>query len=176
MQVSMPGAQWGQIHQNIGVWNRERFIAGSWKETGGSRPPKSLTLWRVSAKCFKKSSEGRGGTWSAGTVLWLADGWEKAVMSQGLTSFLRLQEAWGHGLMVLKLSNIFCLVGGFHIWIFIGRTDAKAETSILWPPNVKNWLIGKDPDSGNDWRREGKGTTEGEMVGWHHWLNGHEFE
>ena len=57
--------------------------------------------------------------------------------------------------------------------IFIGRSDAEAETSILWPPDAKNWLIWKDPDAGNDWRREEKGTTEDEMVGWHHQLYGH---
>ena len=61
-------------------------------------------------------------------------------------------------------------------WIFIGRTDAEAETPILWPPDAKSWLIGKDPDAGQDWRQEEKGTTEDEMVGWPHWLNGHEFE
>ena len=61
-------------------------------------------------------------------------------------------------------------------WIFIGRSDAKAETPILWLPDVKNWLIWKDPDAGKDWRWEEKGTTEDEMVGWHHSLNGHEFE
>ena len=61
-------------------------------------------------------------------------------------------------------------------WIFIGRTDAKAETPILWPPDVKNQLIGKDPDAGKDCRQEEKGMTEDEMVGWHHRLNGHEFE
>ena len=61
-------------------------------------------------------------------------------------------------------------------WIFIGRTDAEAETRILWPPDVKNWLIGKDPNAGKDWRWEEKGTTEDEMVGWHHRLDGHEFE
>ena len=61
-------------------------------------------------------------------------------------------------------------------WMFIGRTDAEAETPILWPPDVKNQLIGKDPDAGKDWRRENKGLAEDEMVGWHHWLNGHEFE
>ena len=65
---------------------------------------------------------------------------------------------------------------GNQSWIFIGRTDAEAETSILWPPDKKNWLIGKDPDAGKDWRQEEKGTTENEMVGWHHWLGGHEFE
>ena len=65
---------------------------------------------------------------------------------------------------------------GNQFWIFIGRTDAEAETPILWPPDVKNWLIGKDPHAGKDWKWEEKGMTEDEMVGWHHWLNGHEFE
>ena len=61
-------------------------------------------------------------------------------------------------------------------WIFNGRTDAEAEALVLWPPDGKNWLIGKDPDADKDWRQEKKGSTEDEMVGWHHWLNGHEFE
>ena len=65
---------------------------------------------------------------------------------------------------------------GNHPWIFIGRTDTEAEAPILWPSDEKNWLIGKDPDAGKDWRWEEKGTTEDEMVGWHHWVNGHEFE
>ena len=65
---------------------------------------------------------------------------------------------------------------GNQSWIFTGRTDAEAETSILWPPDGKNWYTGKDPDAGKDWRWEEKGTTEDEMVGWHHRLNGHEFE
>ena len=63
-------------------------------------------------------------------------------------------------------------------WIFIGRTDAKAEAEalLLWPPDAKNWLIGKTPDAGKDWRQKEKGTTEDKMVGGHHQLNGHEFE
>ena len=65
---------------------------------------------------------------------------------------------------------------GNQSWIFIGRTDAEAETPILWPPNAKNRLIGKDPDAGKDWRWEEKGMTEDEMVGWHHHLNGQVFE
>ena len=60
--------------------------------------------------------------------------------------------------------------------IFIGRTDAEAEALILWPPDVTSWLIRKGPDAGKDWRQEEKGMTEDEMVGWHHWLKGHEFE
>ena len=61
-------------------------------------------------------------------------------------------------------------------WIFIEKTDPKAETSILWPRDIKNWLIGKDPDAGKIWRQKEKGATRDEMVGWHHWLDGHEFE
>ena len=64
---------------------------------------------------------------------------------------------------------------GNQSWIFIGRTDVEAEIPILWPPDVKNWPIWKDPDAGKNWRWEEKGTTEDEMVGWHHQLNGHEF-
>ena len=61
-------------------------------------------------------------------------------------------------------------------WVFFGRTDAKAESPILWPPYAKSWLIGKDPDAGWDWGQEEKATTEDEVAGWHHRLNGHEFE
>ena len=65
---------------------------------------------------------------------------------------------------------------GDQSWVFIGRTDAEAETPILWPPDAKSWLIWNDPDVGKDWRQEEKGTTEDEMVGWHQRLNGDEFE
>ena len=65
---------------------------------------------------------------------------------------------------------------GNQSWIFFGRTDAEVETLVLWPPDAKNWLIGKDPDAGKNWRQEEKGTREDEMFGWHHWLDGHEFE
>ena len=65
---------------------------------------------------------------------------------------------------------------GDQSWVFIGRTDAKAETPILWPPDAKSWLIGKDSDAGRDWGQEEKGTTENEMAGWYHRLDGHEFE
>ena len=65
---------------------------------------------------------------------------------------------------------------GDQSWVFFGRTDAKAETPILWPPHTKSWLIGKDSDAGRDWGQEEKGTAEDEMAGWHHWLHGCEFE
>ena len=64
---------------------------------------------------------------------------------------------------------------GNRSWIFIRRTDAEAEAPILWPPDVKNWLIGKDPNAGKYWRQKEKGTTEDQMVLWHHWLNGHDW-
>ena len=65
---------------------------------------------------------------------------------------------------------------GDQSWVFIGRTDAEAETPIFWSPDAESWLIWKDPDAGKDWRQEEKGTTEDEIVGWHHRHNGHEFE
>ena len=65
---------------------------------------------------------------------------------------------------------------GNQSWLFIGKTDAEAEAPILWPTDSKNWLIWKDPDAGKDWRQEEKRVTEDEMVVWHHWLDGHEFE
>ena len=65
---------------------------------------------------------------------------------------------------------------GDQSWVFIGSTDVEAETLILWPPDAKSWLIGKDPDAGRGWGQEEKGMTEDEMAGWHHQLDGHEFE
>ena len=65
---------------------------------------------------------------------------------------------------------------GDQSWIFTGRTDVEAETPVLWPPDAKNWFIGKDSDAGKDWRQKEKGPTEDDMFGWHHWLSGHEFE
>ena len=64
---------------------------------------------------------------------------------------------------------------GNQSWVFIERTDVEAETPLLWPPDAKSWLIGKDPDAGKDWGQEEKETTEDEMIGWHHQLNGHGF-
>ena len=65
---------------------------------------------------------------------------------------------------------------GNQSWMFIGRTDVEAETPILWPPDANSWLIWKDPDAGKNWRQKEKGMTEDEMAGWHHWVDGHEFE
>ena len=64
---------------------------------------------------------------------------------------------------------------GDQFWVFNGRADVEAETPVLWPPDAKSWLVGKDSDAGKDWRQEKKRTTEDEMIGWHHWLDGHVF-
>ena len=78
---------------------------------------------------------------------------------------------------IIHMSNMYLVnPKGNQPWIFIERIDAKDEAPILWPPNAKSQVIGKDPDAGKDWRKEEKGATEDEMVGWHHWLDGHEFE
>ena len=95
---------------------------------------------------------------------WRIDDFELLVLEKTLESPLDCKE--------IKLIN----PKGNQSWIFISRTITKAETPILWPPDAKNWLIGKDPDGGKAWRQEEKGTTEDEMFGWHHWLHGHEVE
>ena len=78
---------------------------------------------------------------------------------------------------VLKLILLqMCAYEGDQPWDFFGRNDAKAETPVLWPPHAKSWLIGKDSDAGTDWGEEEKGTTEDQMAGWHHWLDGRESE
>ena len=79
-------------------------------------------------------------------------------------------------ILAWRILSITLLSKGDQSWVFIGRTDVEAETPILWPPDVKSWLIGKDPDTGKVWGQEEKGTTEDEMVGWHHWLDGRESE
>ena len=101
---------------------------------------------------------------SESSELWLSFTWISVVLEKTLESPLDCKK--------VKQIN----PKGSQPWIFIGRTDVEAETPILWPPDVKNWLIGKDPDPGKDWRWEEKEMTEDETVGWHHRLDGHEFE
>ena len=92
--------------------------------------------------------------------------------SRLLTVMVFRDRAFGRSLVLDKPVN----PKGNQSWIFIGRTDAVAEAPKFWPPDMKSWLIGKDPDVGKDRSREEKGMTEGKMVGWHHQLNGHKFE
>ena len=94
-----------------------------------------------------------------------------------------VQKNWCFWTVVLEKtleSPLDCKIKSVHpkgdqSWVFIGRTDVEAEIPVLWPPDVKSWLICKDPDAGKDWGQEETGMTEDEMVGWHHWLNGHGF-
>ena len=94
-----------------------------------------------------------------------------------LVSSKRQMEVEGLSSSVIQLTNIWLIN---MVWncsaAIIGRTDVEAETPVLWPPDAKSWLIGKDPDAGKDWGQEDKGTTEDEMIGWHYRLNGEEFE
>ena len=99
-------------------------------------------------------------------------------MRSMLLSFLwHARKNWGLGKLNgwWNSSSFFFFWLALFYWSIIGRTDVEAETPILWPPDAKSWLIWKDPVAGKDWGQEEKGTTEDEMVGWHHWLNGHGF-
>ena len=100
---------------------------------------------------------------------WALKNWRfwTAVLEMTLESFLEIQESFKEIQPVHPK--------GDQSWGFIGRTDVEAETPILWPPDAKNWLIWRDPDAGKDWGQEEKGTTDDEMVGWHHRVNGYEF-
>ena len=121
-----------------------------------------------------KGPSGQGYDFSSGHV-WM---WELACEESWVL------KNWCYWIVVLKIleSPLDCKEiqpvhpKGDQSWVFIGRTDAKAETPILWPPHAKSWLIGKDPDAGRDWGQEEKGMTEDKMAGWHHRLHGHEFE
>ena len=106
-----------------------------------------------------------------GIESWTKEGW---VLKNWCFSTVVLEKTLGSPLDCKKIQPVHPKRN--QSWIFIERTDAEAETPILWPPDVKNWLTEKDPDAGKDWRREEKGLTENEMVGWHHRLSGHEFE
>ena len=90
----------------------------------------------------------------------------------GDSKWLLLNILWKHPIIYIQPVHS----EGDQPWDFFGRNDAKAETPVLWPPHAKSWLIGKDPDAGRGWRQEEKGTTEDEMAGWHHWLDGPESE
>ena len=116
------------------------------------------TLWQVDNHFL-------GGTWTQFQESWAAKNWcfWTMVLEKTLESPLDCKEIQA------------VHPKGDQSWVFIGRTDAEAETPILWPPDAKNWLIRKDTDAGKDWSQEEKGTIEDEMVGWHHRLNEHDW-
>ena len=115
----------------------------------------------------QRYSFSRGHVW-----LWELDHKESWVLKNRCFWTLVLEETLESPLDCKEIKPIN--LKGNQSWIFIWRTDAETETPILWPPDVKNWLIGKDPAAGQDWRREEKGTIEDEMVGWHHRFTGHD--
>ena len=122
-----------------------------------------------------KSPSSQGYGFSSGPVwMWELDYKESWALKNWCFLTLVLKKTLESPLDCKEIQPVHCK--GNKSWIFIGRTDAEAEAPKLWPPDAKNWLIGKDPETANDWKWEEKGTMEDEMVGWHHQLNGHEFE
>ena len=119
--------------------------------------------------CTDSVSCGTHGSFSLQAIGWVM--WD-LVPWPGVKSWAPALGVWGSSHWTDKEIWVTCINWS---WIFIGRTDVEAETPILWPPHAKSWLIGKDPDAGRDWGQEEKGTTEDEMAGWHHQLDGHEF-
>ena len=199
MQVHVPDVQWGQTKWNVGVGSRERFIAGPCKEMGGFYPKNLWAPQRFQQSTFKSRVRDAGhrvcdqtvhnsligwwrgsrsliGWWwgSSHVWMWELDHKESWVPKNGCFWTVVLEKTLERPLDCMEIQPVH--LKGDQSWIFIGRTDAEAETPIRWPPDVKNWLIWKDPDAGKDWRWEEKGMAEDEMVGWHHLLNGHEFE
>ena len=158
---------------NWTLWQRE------WDGGGGQPPVKSEVraqsnkvgrLWFLGGRCSRIS----GGTPKARSRLCVC---QASFLMTFATSGMSLAGSW-HLDIENPLDSKIKPVNpkGNQPWIFTGRTDAEAEAPILWPPDAKNWLIGKDPDAGKDWKKKEKRMTEDEVVEWHHQLNGHEFE
>ena len=125
-------------------------------------------------RCNKGPTSQGYGFPSCHVWMWELDYEENWVLKNGYFWTVVLEKTLENPLDCKEIQSVH--PKGYQSWLFIGRTDAEAETPILWPPDVKNWLIWKDPDPGKHWRWGKKGTTEDEMVAWHHWLNGPEFE
>ena len=106
--------------------------------------------------------------------MWELDHWEGGAPKNWCFQIVVLEKTFASPLDTKDIKPVN--PKGNQPWLFIGRTDAEAEAPILWPLEAKSWLIWKDPDAGKDWGHENKGVTEDEMVGWHHWLNGHKFQ
>ena len=121
----------------------------------------------------KSPSSQRYGFSSSHVWMWELDGEESWVLKNWCFWTVVLEKTLESPLVCKEIQPVH--PKGDQSWVFIGRTDVKAETPILWPPDAKNWLIGKDPDAGKDWEQEEKRMTEDEMVGWHHRLDGHGF-
>ena len=134
--------------------------------------------WQPTPVFLSRESQGRGSL--VGCCLWgrrVGHNWSDLAAAAATVS---RQLPWSQLWVLLTFINILCISPFTYLYhescVFIGRTDAEAETPILWPPHAKNWLIGKDSDAQRDWGQEEKGKTDDEMAGWHHQLDGHEFE
>ena len=137
--------------------------------------PTYTAYWRAEIYFANKGQSGQGYGFSSGHVwMWELDYKENGALKNWCFWTVVLEKNLESPLDCKEIQPV--QPKGDQPWVFIGRTDAEAETPIHWPPDVKSWLIGKDPDTGRDWGQEEKGTTEDEMAGWHHWLDGHEFE
>ena len=157
------------------LWTNYWIICSTWK------PQKVVTskiivmmhiYWKHSFGCYTLSeSTTYINSFNHPTVSWYKESW---VPKNWCFWTVGLQKTLESPLSCKKIQPVH--PKGNHSWIFIGRTDVEAETPILRPPDVKTWLIRKDPDAGKDWRWEEKGMTEDKIVWWHHWFNGHEFE
>ena len=160
---------------------REKWprLGGSWKEPGGplvgafSRD--ELPTLAAGCASDSRSKDPLGEEVKEGSVfiLWVLGCYQRFLM-RNYVSIIVLEKTLESPLDCKEIKQVN--PKGNQSWIFIGRTDAETEIPILWPPDTKSWLIRKDPVAGKDWRQEEKGTTEDEMVGWHHRLYEHEFE
>ena len=135
----------------------------------------SLCPWKESFFCYWVGPSSQGYGFSSSHVwMWELDCEESWALKNWCFWTVVLEKTLERPLDCKEIQPVHSK--GDQSWVFIGRTDAKAETPVLWPPRAKNWLNGKDSDAGRDWGQEEKGTTEDEMAGWPHRLNGCEFE
>ena len=141
----------------------------------GRKVMTNLAYWKAETLLCRQSPSSQGYGFSSGHVwMWELNYKESWVLKNWCFWTVVLEETLESSLDCKEIQPVH--PKGDQSWVFIGRIDVEAETPILWPPHAKRWLIGKDPDAGRDWGQEEKGMTEDEMVGWHHWLSGHEFE
>ena len=152
------------------LWNK--MTLASWKK-GSEQPKQHIKKQRHYFANKGPSSQGYGFS-SSHVWMWDLDYKESWVLKNWCFWTVVLEKTFESLLDSKEIKPIHPKRN--QSWIFIGRTDAEAETLILWPPDGKNWLTGKDPDAGQDWRQEEKEMTEDDMVGWHYRLDGHEFE
>ena len=154
---------WVTVHSNFGVQEEEILSL---------LPPFPL-LFARRWLCQQRSIWSSYGLSSGHVWMWELDCEESWAPKNWCFWTVVLEKTLEHPLDCKEIQPVHSK--GDQSWVFIGRTDVEAETPIFWPPDAKSWLIWKDPDVRKDWRQEEKGTTEDEMVGWHHQLNEHEF-